>query len=248
MTIGRGRNLIGLIGVIDVMNGVAVRAVAGRREEYKPVRSRLCDAADPRRIAAAYRERYGIEDLYVADLDGILGAALNTEVIRGLVADGFRVAVDAGLRTGDDAARLIDLGVESVVAGLETTSGPSLLEDLVGGVGRDRLVFSLDLRQGVPLADPATWAEASWDADSPLRIVRRVNQLGIERLIVLDLHAVGTAIGPATTDLCSTIKSELPSVRLWSGGGIRNAADIERLLAAGVDGVLVASALHDETL
>src|SRR5690242_17732554 len=102
------------------MSGAAVRAVAGRRDEYRPVDSRLCDSAEPRRVAAAYRERHGIEDLYVADLDAILGRGSNAEPIAELVAGGFRVAADIGLRSAADAAPAVTLGVESVVAGSET--------------------------------------------------------------------------------------------------------------------------------
>ena len=68
-----------LVGVIDLMGGVAVRAVGGRRDEYRPVVGRLCDSPDPLEIANAYRESYGIDTLYVADLDAILGRPPNSE-------------------------------------------------------------------------------------------------------------------------------------------------------------------------
>lgn len=236
-----------LIGVIDLMGGVAVRAVGGRRDEYRPVSSRLCDSPDPLRIAAAYRERYGIEDLYVADLDAILGRPLNADVLAGLAAVGFNLAVDAGLRSADDAAALVSLGVESVVAGLETLTGPAVLIKLVERFGPDRVVFSLDLAAGVPLGDPERWGEDRWDADSPFRIATRAIEAGITRLIVLDLRAVGTAAGPATDGLSRRIKRSLPQARLWTGGGVRGGADVETLLKAGAEGVLVASALHDGT-
>lgn len=237
-----------MIGVIDLMGGVAVRAAGGRRDEYRPIQSRLCESADPRRVGAAFRERYGISRLYVADLDAILGRPSNAKVLAGLAADGFRLAVDAGLRTAEDADWLMDVGTEVVVAGLETLSRPAELARVVERIGRDRIAFSLDLAGGVPLAQPADWDEERWSVESPLRIARRAVEAGVETLIVLDLNAVGAAGGPATADICRRLRGALPRVRVWTGGGVRNEADIAALIEAGAEAVLVASALHDEAL
>lgn len=236
-----------IIGVIDLLHGVAVRAVGGRRDEYRPICSRLCDASDPRRIAAAYRDRYGIEDLYLADLDAILGHGSNAAVITDLTRAGFRVAVDAGLRTVDDVDDIVATAAATIVAGLETLSAPSVLADLIARVGRHRLAFSLDLVSGVPMADPAAWCESGWSTSSPLQLARQAAGLGVEHLIVLDLRAVGGNAGSVTESLCQQIRLALPHTQLWTGGGVRAASEARRLMSIGVDGVLVASALHDQT-
>ncbi|GIT28413.1 MAG: hypothetical protein Ct9H300mP1_04590 [Planctomycetaceae bacterium] len=49
----------------------------------------------------------------------------------------------------DRARELVERGVETVVAGLETVPGPELVRELVQAVGNETLVFSLDLKQGV---------------------------------------------------------------------------------------------------
>ena len=237
-----------LVAVLDLMDGAVVRGIGGRRQEYRPVRSPICESPDPRRVARAFREHYGVEDLYVADLDAILGRGDHHRAIAELVDDGFRIAVDSGIREAVDADALLDLGVAAVIAGLETLAGPEALTTLVGRTGPDRLFFSLDLAEGNPLASPAAWDEASWKPDSPLRIAQRVAAAGIERLIVLDLRAVGSQQGPVTAGLCRQIRELLPNVTLWTGGGVRGPLDLKCLSAAGVDGVLVASALHDRSL
>jgi len=237
-----------LIGVIDLMGGVAVRAIGGRRDEYRPVVSRLCDSPDPLRIANAYRASYGIDTLYVADLDAILGRPPNSETLARLVGAKFRVAVDAGLRSADAAKELFDIGVDAAVAGLETLPGPAALADLIRARGPTRVIFSLDLADGIPLGDPVAWGASRWDKDHPFALACRAAELGMKRILVLDLRSVGTSAGPTTADLCRDIAGALPDVRLWSGGGIRNFADLARLVHEGVDGVLVASALHDGTL
>lgn len=237
-----------IIGVLDLMDGVAVRAVGGRRDEYRPVCSRLCESGDPRRIAEAFRDRYGIDSLYVADLDAILERGSNVGIIAELSRAGFRLAVDAGLRHAADVERLIDLEIQTIVAGLETLVSPAVLDELIARVGRQRLAFSLDLAGGKPLTPASVSPQETWPADTPLSLAQRAVESGVEHLIVLDLHAIGRSNGPATQSLCRELRTALPPVTLWTGGGVRTAIDVRRLGECGADGVLVASALHDATL
>lgn len=69
--------------------------------------------------------------------------------------------------------------------------------------------------------------------------------LGITELLVLDVADVGMGTGGSTLNLCDRLRERYPKLRLVTGGGVRGPADVERLRAAGLDGVLIASALHD---
>jgi phosphoribosylformimino-5-aminoimidazole carboxamide ribotide isomerase len=59
---------------------------------------------------------------------------------------------------------------------------------------------------------------------------------------------VGVARGPGPAGICETVRNAFPDLELLTGGGVRDWDDVKRLEDAGVDGVLVASALHDGTL
>ena len=45
-----------VLPVLDVLEGVVVRGVAGQRAEYRPLRSRLVESAVPLDVARALRE------------------------------------------------------------------------------------------------------------------------------------------------------------------------------------------------
>ena len=60
-----------IIPVLDVMGGVVVRAIGGRREEYRPIVSRLTDSTAPVEVANALLAATGAAEFYVADLDAI---------------------------------------------------------------------------------------------------------------------------------------------------------------------------------
>src|SRR5260370_25011470 len=105
-----------IIPVLDVMNGLAVRAVGGRRSEYRPLVSRLCASAEPLTVAAAYR-RLGFAELYLADLDAIGGAEPAWALYADLRKLGFELWLDAGVRSVEDANRIAATGVERVAVG-----------------------------------------------------------------------------------------------------------------------------------
>jgi phosphoribosylformimino-5-aminoimidazole carboxamide ribotide isomerase len=227
-----------ILPVLDLLGGVVVRGVAGRRAEYRPVVSRLVSVAEPTAVAEALRDNFGLSELYVADLDAIADAAPSLPVYRALLRRGFRLWVDAGVRDRERADMLASEGL-GVVAGLETLAGPAALAD-VHAAHADRAVFSLDLRGGVPTGD-----RSAWDAADAWAIACRAVALGARRLLVLDLARVGVSSGTGTDTLCSRLVSSFDRLEVWAGGGVRNVDDLYCLQSAGVTAVLVASALHD---
>jgi phosphoribosylformimino-5-aminoimidazole carboxamide ribotide isomerase len=232
-----------IIPVLDVKQGQVVRGVGGRREEYRPVVSRLTESCRPGDVARAFRDRLGLTELYVADLDALDGAAPALPLYEELHGLGCGLWVDAGVRGPADVVLLMQAGVARVVVGLETVAGPAALCEIGRRFDPTRLCFSLDLRHGQPLGD-----RGAWGAGTPALLAAEAVAAGFRSLIVLDLAAVGTDSGPVTQGVCALVAAAFPQVELIAGGGIRDRGDLARLAALGVRGALVASALHDGRL
>lgn len=245
-----------ILPVIDLLGGVVVRGVAGRRSEYRPIESQLCAAATPADVAHGLVSRFGLPAIYVADLDAIAGAEPAWDVYEAIAARGARLLVDAGVSDLARAGQLAEFcpagkPLLGVIAGLESVASPQLLAEMVERVGAERLIFSLDLKQSQPL----TTADA-WLGMSPLEIAQTALHCGARRMIVLDLADVGVGQGVGTMSLCQQIRAASLSsdsidsqpLQIIAGGGVRGTADLERLATAGCDAALVASALHDGRL
>jgi phosphoribosylformimino-5-aminoimidazole carboxamide ribotide isomerase len=116
---------------------------------------------------------------------------------------------------------------------------PKELAGLISRYGASRIVFSLDLRDGQLLSRASAWP----DSDA-FAIARCAVDAGCTQLIVLDIARVGTGGGVPTLDLCDKIRYSFPAVSLITGGGVRGVDDLRSLQSAGIDGVLIASALH----
>jgi phosphoribosylformimino-5-aminoimidazole carboxamide ribotide isomerase len=229
-----------VVAVLDLMNGVVVRGVGGRREEYRPIVSRLTASCDPVEVADAFREKLGLNELYLADLDAIAGQRPSIQLFEKLVSRGFTLWVDAGMRDAEQADELRAAGVMRIVAGLETLATPEELTSLCQRHG-EQVVFSLDLKGGRSLGSLA------WPAE-PFEIARLAVERGARRLLILDLARVGAGQGTGTEELCRQLGETFPQVEICAGGGIRGSEDLRRMRQAGVRAVLVASALHDGRL
>lgn len=231
-----------IIPVIDILNGVVVRGIAGERETYAPIASMLTESRDPSVIVRVLQDEFGLTDFYVADLDAIQARRMNRCTIAELSQLPGTMYADCGVRTRANVQDQLDLGVEQVVVALETVPSPEAAAELLAEFGADSLVFSVDLKNGEPLCG------YEWGNPSPIEICRLVIEAGFDRLILLDLSAVGTDDGTPTLDLCRQVRIQLAEVQIITGGGIRGTDDLKLAKDAGVNGVLVASALHDRRL
>jgi phosphoribosylformimino-5-aminoimidazole carboxamide ribotide isomerase len=230
-----------VIPVLDLQRGRAVHAVAGDRAHYQPVRSILHEGADPIGLARAYRDALGLRDLYLADLDAIAGAPPALPLYRELRAMGLSLWADPGVVDGASLPSLMDAGVSRIIIGLETVRGPGALAEIVDLAGPDRVVFSLDLRDGLPKVAEG----AEWGTSDPRALAESVLALGIRRLLLLDLACVGTGRGIGTMTLLAHLAADHPEVEIGVGGGVAGPQDLVTLERAGAGFLLIGSALHD---
>lgn len=246
-----------VIGVIDLAGGRAVHARGGVRAHYVPVRAVAGSAigGDPLALARAYVDRFGLAELYAADLDAIRartsgdapagansGRMAHDTIVRGL-ATVAPLWLDAAISSPEDARHVLSLGATRTVVGLETLGSFDALTAICAAVGNEHVAFSLDLRRGDPVAP-----RLAVPSDEPAhRLAARAAAAGVGAVIVIDLVRVGTATGP-DFDLIARVRAAAPAPILIAGGGVRGLDDLARLADAGCDGALVATALHDGRL
>ena len=228
-----------LIPVVDLMRGQVVRAVRGNRQAYQPIVSQLCASSDPLKVAKTLCAHCDSRQLYVADLDALLGQPAQVTVLRELLLalPELELWLDAGFANaaGADALRagIGAAGARIVpVFGSESLASRAELERCFVGANAADAVLSLDRRDGERLD-----AAGCWDAPA----------LWPERVIVMTLERVGSDAGP-DLDTLADVRRRSPATFIVGAGGIRNVDDLERAGAAGAGAWLVASALHDGRL
>ena len=224
-----------IIPVVDLLDGVVVRAVKGDRERYRPIESALCRNSNPVHVARILLEQCGSRKLYAADLDALAGRARQTSVIAALLAalPTTELWLDAGFANRDDvAAAMHALGRHASrvtpVFGSESLRTSADVEHCFADPGA--AILSLDRRNERPLDPAGCWsAPGRWPS----------------RVIVMTLDRVGAFSGPDLVTLDEVRRRAPPHARIIGAGGIRNADDVVAAQHAGAHAWLVASALHD---
>ena len=209
-----------IIPVIDLMNKMAVHGKSGNRDEYKPLKSVICNSANPIDVAMAYKER-GAETIYIADLNFIMGNGDNFEVIKEI--DFVNKIVDIGVKMREDLEnikKILNKNDKAIVA-TETLEDIELLKE------KD-IVVSLDFKNGELL---------NYSLDEILSHVREDTPL-----IILDISSVGTQRG-INVELIKYVLDKTNNP-VYVGGGIKGMEDLEICYNLGVDGVLIATAIH----
>ncbi len=221
-----------IIPVIDVRRGQVVRAIAGDRANYQSLVSPLVASSDPLDVAAGLMALYPFPVIYVADLDGIEGRGADRGLIlRLLSVVRGKLWIDSGVSRPIDVVDLLALSRTKVVVGSETGVTAAELQALTTSFGH-RLVLSLDFRGETFVGDPDVLATPGCWPDC---------------VIAMTLGAVGRSAGPDLARL-SQVRALHTAAKLYAAGGIRDIGDIENARQAGAAGVLIASALHAQTI
>ncbi len=228
-----------VVPVLDLKNGCAVHAVAGRRSEYRIVQSVHGSGQAPVLLAQALMRSINTHDLYVADLDAILERGNNDQTVRALAAAGARVWLDRGIRSEDDLSRALATGAHALILALETAPPAKVVARwLRSGRRLPPVILSIDMLDGRLVADDFS---QTGDVDE---VVKQAVALGICRILLLDLQSVGRASGPTVLEFGRRIRRLWPELWICGGGGVRNVDDLLAAQRAGFDAYLVATALH----
>ncbi|NYT04781.1 MAG: nickel transporter [Methanomicrobiales archaeon] len=207
-----------LILAMDLLGGQVVHGVGGNRRQYRPLDWGCASDTDPVRFLLDVAPRY----VYIADLDRITGAGDNDEAVRACAGHVEACFVDRGCRSPDEM-RSDDRITE--VIGTETAG--SDLSRYPGGI------LSIDCRDGrvVP------------EGGDPVRLLRNVAEYPFSGFILLNISSVGTRTGVVAADVLEGLRNATTKP-LFYGGGVASLSDLQALSDAGIDGAIVATAVH----
>jgi phosphoribosylformimino-5-aminoimidazole carboxamide ribotide isomerase len=239
-----------VLPVIDLLAGHAMRAVRGRRSEYQPIESVLLRGSDPVDLAKALVERFGFQEIYVADLDALQGGQPQFGFLRRIADLPVRFLFDLGMGLPEHVMRarqeLPGANFAFVVA-TEASPGVEAFRDCLAALEKPtQAALGLDyLRGEFRTKSRQSSAPCATGAAGPEAWIVAALQAGAETVLALDLDRVGSDCGFAWPARLASSSDFRRFRRKISGGGIRSPEDVIDACAKGCDAVLVGSALHD---
>ncbi len=226
-----------LLPAIDIRGGRVVRLRQGDFERE------IAYEADPVAVAARFVSQ-GATWLHVVDLDGARdGEPHQLDIAAEVVAEVHgraRVELGGGLRTAVAVAGAIGTGAARVTVGTGALTDPEFVRAIVGRHGPERVVASIDVRDGVALGEgwrPGAVGLPVTDA------VEMLAAAGITTFEVTSIARDGLLEGPDLELLRSLVV--LQTGRIIASGGVASIEDVLAVQAIGCAGVIVGSALYE---
>jgi phosphoribosylformimino-5-aminoimidazole carboxamide ribotide isomerase len=222
-----------IIPAIDLQGGRCVRLIQGDFDRATVY------GDDPPGIARRW-EAAGASRIHVVDLDGAkAGGPRQLPIVAEIVkAVGVPVQLGGGMRTIDDIAAALAVGVDRVVIGTRAIEDPSMVDDALTRFGQ-RIGVGIDAREGRVAV--RGWVDVS-DVDA-LDLARSMAKRGVTTIVYTDIARDGMLNGP-NVDAMRRMAEAVPGVSVIASGGVGSLGDVLKLADTGTAGVVVGKAIY----
>jgi phosphoribosylformimino-5-aminoimidazole carboxamide ribotide isomerase len=226
-----------LLPAIDIREGRVVRLEQGDFERETAYET------DPVAVAARFVSE-GATWLHVVDLDGAIdGEPRQLATAAEIVAETYgraRVELGGGLRTAVSVAGAIGTGAARVTVGTAALHDPAFVASIVGRHGPERIVASIDIRDGLALGE-------GWRQGAPgIPAVEAIDMLAGAGIVTFEVTSIahdGLLEGPDLELLRGLV--ERGRGRIIASGGVASVDDVLAVQAIGCAGVIVGRALYE---
>ena len=222
-----------VIPAIDLRGGRCVRLYQGDYDRETVF------SDDPMEVARRWVDQ-GARRLHVIDLDGAKsGEQSNAEAAYRIAGEaGVPVQLGGGIRSVESARQAIERGIDRVLLGTAAVEEPDLLRKLVDELGPERVVVTVDARDGkVALKG---WTETS-EVEAE-QLIRDMRVAGVSRYLYTDISRDGTLTEP-NFDALERLTT-ISDVKIIAAGGISSVEHLSRLRDIGVESAVVGTAIY----
>jgi phosphoribosylformimino-5-aminoimidazole carboxamide ribotide isomerase len=225
-----------VIPAVDMRNGKCVQLVQGIPG------SEMVSIDDPVAVAKDWVSQ-GAKTLHLIDLDGAIdGKRKNAPIIENIVKEckplGMKIQVGGGIRSFENAAELLNIGVDRVILSTAAINNPQLVKELADEFGSEHINVALDSKNGKVAID-------GWKKESEFTAVEmgiKFEELGAGSILFTNIDTEGLLQGVNTAPTEDLVKSV--NIPVIASGGVTKLEDLIALKNTGAKAVVVGSALY----
>ncbi len=228
--------MITVIPAIDLIDQKCVRL---RKGDFSTMSVKHLDPVS----FAIQLEQKGFTKLHLVDLDGArAGTPVNLKILKEIRAHtDLEIDFSGGIRTLEDAAKVKDAGADLICLGSIAIQDPALFLIILKQFGAERIILAADFKDTTVLS-------SAWKESSNLDIFSYLETqicAGVRNVLCTDISRDGMLSGTASK-LYKEISSRFPGINLIGSGGVSTFSDLQELECAGVNSVVVGTALFQE--
>ena len=224
---------------IDLKNGSCVRLVKGdfnNLTEYNK---------DPINQAKIFIKN-NFDFLHVVDLDGAqTGNQSNIFVIKELLKiPNLKIQVGGGIRTIDDALKIIDMGVSRIIIGTSVFAN-GFLAEIKKRFNPEQIILAIDFIEtdGIPYIYTHGWQD-----NSNINLFNFIDDNSyFKNFLATDISLDGVMQGPSFKTY-EKILAKSPSINLIASGGITSIDDLSKLKRINIKESIVGKAIYEKQI
>lgn len=221
-----------ILPAIDLHDQMCVRLVKG---DYATAHKVAEDAVD---TANSFLQA-GAKLIHMVDLDGAkAGTHPNYPVVRRVIEEtGASVELGGGIRSMEDVARVLDLGVKRVIIGSAAVKNPLFVKQACETYG-DKIAVGIDALDG-------TVRTEGWIKDSGtdyIAFAKQMESYGVKTIIFTDIDKDGMLAGPNFEQLQAL--RDAVSCGIVASGGVSTLEDIAKLRDMGIEEAIAGKAVY----
>ena len=223
---------------IDLRNGNVVRL------KYGDPKQQTTFSNDPLQTAQRWLDA-GSQWLHIVNLDGAFGEKghANWTVLAELGRLDCKIQFGGGIRTFDDIARALELGVTRIILGTVAIENPAFVSTAAQQFGSDHLIIGLDAKDGVVMS-------RGWQKDGGISVIelgKQMAEAGITTVLHTDIGRDGVLTG--VNWQASQALAQATGLAVIGSGGVASLEDVLACVSAdGVCGVITGRAIYDGRL
>ncbi|TVL35997.1 1-(5-phosphoribosyl)-5-[(5-phosphoribosylamino)methylideneamino]imidazole-4-carboxamide isomerase [Shewanella xiamenensis] len=227
-----------IIPAIDLIDGKVVRLYQGDYGQQTTF------DLSPLAQLQSYQDQ-GAKWLHIVDLTGAKEPAKRQTTLIAKLTAGLNanIQVGGGIRTEEQVAELLSLGVKRVVIGSLAVKEPELVKGWFNKFRSEAICLALDVninQSGEKIVAVSGWQ--SGGGKSLESIVEDFSQVGLKHALVTDISRDGTLTG-ANTALYRELSSRYPDIAWQASGGIATLEDVAAVRDSGAAGIIIGKAL-----
>lgn len=226
-----------VIPAIDLLDGQVVRLHKGDYEEATIYNDTPLDEA--RKFQQA-----GFRHIHIVDLNGAKeGNFINLRYVQQIMDElGMSVQTGGGIRSYEDAAKLINHGVSNIICSSMAVKSPNAWGKVLDDYSK-QAILGMDLKDGKVAY--GGWLET---LDQSLdEFLQPMIERGLSTILCTDISRDGTLKG-TNLELYQSLQSTYPEIRFIASGGVASVDDFQKLSEADLYGVVVGRAYYEQKI
>lgn len=221
-----------IVPAVDLKNGKCVQLVQGEPGTEQVI------IDNPDEVALQWIQK-GAQRLHLVDLDGALGSGENIFIVEKILEKAkVPIQMGGGIRTIDDAKKLLDMGISTVIIGTMAIKNPEYITQLSKEYGSERICVSLDSKNNKVVTHG--WTE--FTDKTPLEYAKIFEDKGAGSILFTNVDVEGLLNGVDLRPVKELLANV--SIPIIYSGGITSLDDLKVLSELGVDYVVIGSALY----